>query len=389
MSTKKGQAIRCPVLALSFLQWLLGDGHCQQILSDNGEMFGASYRRSVLTEPQSELYQLQALMDARLREQGGNALQTINLAKNNRIALPLAALQELSSGQFLQLEAGTLVTLELELSSLALAPSILELSLVSRDLNAAKTGKTVLPVLKLPSMKPGERLKLRFSFPVFSDYSHVQLELQARSLLAEGEALIHHYRITTQKKERFDSLSPQLLHGELTAANGSVATLYNPLQQPGAPLAFVTQGSVYPLGNTERIGSEKSFLLYAGPGWWGGENWGRWSKQRATLNVFLGSDGVVSEQALRLTVRARAYVRRGHRQVEVWGNGELLDTWDVERSAQTFTATVPAAVLDRGMLSLNFVLRGSLSSPAQRDDNNQDQRKLGMGLIDFTLSTLE
>jgi len=63
---------------------------------------------------------------------------------------------------------------------------------------------------------------LRVVFPVFSNYSRAQMNLWARSLLTDGAVTVHQYRTSTEKKKRFDSLSLELLDGEVTAANGSV-----------------------------------------------------------------------------------------------------------------------------------------------------------------------
>ncbi|MFT5578408.1 MAG: hypothetical protein ACI9WS_001162 [Paraglaciecola psychrophila] len=387
LSTAKGLIVSCPMMALSFLQWLLGTGDCEQLRSANGEMFAAHYQHSKLAEPQQELYQLQAIINERLQQQGGKSQNSINIANNAVVPLRLDRSRELAGGQYLNIEKGTLVTLELDVSYAAQEQSILELSLVTRDLKSAKSGNSVLPVLTLPSITHSERIKLQLSFPVFSEYSHVQIGLQARSLLTDGEAIVHSYRITTEKKERFDSLSLQLLEGTVTAANGTVATLFKPMQAADAPLTFVTKNSVYTLGSTEHMANEKSFLKYGGAGWWGAEAWGRWSKAQAGLNLFLNNDSAVGEQELLLTAQAKVYSHEGRQQVEVWGNGELLDTWELSSKAQAFTVTVPAKLLDRGLLSLNFVLQGPLSSPQQRRKNSNDKRQLGMGLIEFTLSS--
>lgn len=147
MSTQKGQIISCPMLELSFLQWVLGDGHCEKFLSDNGQMFAKGYQHSVLVEPQPQLYQLQVMMDARLREQSDNATQHISLGNNKKVVLHRDSWRELSVGQLMNFEKGTLVTLELDISYTAADQSIMELSFETSDLKSSKTGKSFLPVL--------------------------------------------------------------------------------------------------------------------------------------------------------------------------------------------------------------------------------------------------
>ena len=76
-------------------------------------------------------------------------------------------------------------------------------------------------------------------------------------------------------------------------------------------------------------------------------------------------------------------------QVEVWGNGELLDTWEMSSKSQLFKAVVPASLIEQGFLLINFIALGSLVSPEVRTGKSKDKRKLGIGLIDFTLSRLQ
>jgi len=384
MSTEKGLIISCPILEQSFLQWLFGDGHCEQLRSRNGEMFDRRYRRTALAQPQVELYKLQAIMDTRLQDEGDKSKQSVTVGNNDRVTLHRDTVYDLAAGQYMNLETGTLLTIDFDVSYTAAAQSILELSLVTSDLKTQITGKSLLPTLKLPAINTGERIRLRLSFPVFSDYSHVQANLRAKSLLADGEATVHSYQITTEKKQRFDSLSLELLQGSVTAANGEVTTLFMPPRHAG-PLTF-TRASDYTLGNTERVSNIKSFEKYGGTGWWGAEPWGRWSKANAEINMFLDNSNEFEGRDLLLTANARVYIDEGRQQVEVWGNGELLDTWELGRKAELFTAAVPVKLLHRGLLSISFVLRGSLISPKQREQKSNDTRKLGMGLIDFTLS---
>ena len=329
------------------------------------------------------------MMDARLQEQSDNAIQHISLGNNKKVALHRDSWRELSVGQLMNFEKGTLVTLELDISYTAADQSIMELSFETSDLTSSKTGKSFLPVLKLPSISDGERMLMRIAFPVFSNYSHAQMNLWARSLLTDGAVTVHQYRISTEKKKRFDSLSLELLDGEVTAANGNVEKIYRLKQGPGSHLTFVIQSSVYKLGSTESLSSEQSFLKYGGGGWWGGESWGRWSKQNSELNFFLGHNSATNESELLLTIQAKAYTSMSSQQVEVWGNGELLDTWEMSSKSQLFKAVVPASLLEQGFLSINFVLLGSLVSPEVRTGKSKDKRKLGIGLINFTLSRLQ
>jgi hypothetical protein len=387
MSTQKGQIISCPLLALSFLQWLLGDGHCEQLQSANGEMFAKAYQRSTLLEPPLELYQLQAMMDARLQPQGGSAKQSVSMGDNSRIALHGDGMQDLSAGQQMNLERDSLVTLEFDISYSATEQSVMELSLESSHLKGSKTGTSLLPPMQLPSISHGERMTMSVAFPVFSDYSHVQFNLRARSLLSDGVVTVHQYRINTEKKDRFDSLSLELVEGKITATNRPVRKIYGLRQNPTSPLTLYTKDSVYALGSTLRLNNGNSFLKYGGAGWWGEESWGRWSKQNAEVHFFLADNDAVTEQELLLSARAHAYVLKGRQQVEVWGNGVLLVTWDMGLKPQLYQAPVPASLLEQGFLSIKFVLRDLIRSPQQNTGSSEDSRKLGMGLFDFTLSS--
>jgi len=166
-----------------------------------------------------------------------------------------------------------------------------------------------------------------------------------------------------------------------------VRKLYGLRQNPTSPLTLYTKDSVYTLGSTQRLNNGKSFLKYGGAGWWGEESWGRWSKQNAEVHFFLADNDAVTEQELLLSARAHAYVLKGSQQVEVWGNGVLLVTWDMGLKPQLYQAPVPASLLEQGFLSIKFVLRDLIRSPQQNTGSSEDSRKLGMGLFDFTLSS--
>ena len=106
------------------------------------------------------------------------------------------------------------------------------------------------------------------------------------------------------------------------------------------------------------------------------------------MHFFLGHNSAVIESDLLLTIQAKAYTSWSSQQVEVWGNGELLDTWQMNSKSKLFKAVVPASLVEQGFLSINFVLLKSLVSPAVRTGKSKDKRQLGIGLIDFTLSRL-
>jgi hypothetical protein len=169
---------------------LLDDGRVEVLQSANGELFSAAYTRRLMSGREGqELAQVmqagRAAADAPLFGRGATEREYLLLQENEFLIGPARG-KVLSTGQYLDIPAGTSVTVDLET---AVAPQAKDDAGVRLILRLMKEGeKMPLPEVAIPILKGGDVLRLSFSFFSGGSLDRIWASLQALPASRAGGA---------------------------------------------------------------------------------------------------------------------------------------------------------------------------------------------------------
>ncbi len=154
----------------------LDDGRVEVLRSRNGELFAAAYSRQVIAGQEGraqarKLASWQSAADSSLVGQTARR-RRYELLRDNSFELPARGVRVLSTGQYLDIPAGTRVTVELE-AAVPLGAARLALHMMQ------EAERMPLPKLDLPVLLAGQTLSLSFSFHAAQPLQRIWAYLQA------------------------------------------------------------------------------------------------------------------------------------------------------------------------------------------------------------------
>jgi arylsulfatase A-like enzyme len=178
LSERKGLASR-----------LLDDGQVEVLQSANGELFSAAYTKLLISGQEGlELAELirsgQAAAEAPLF--GHLAEREYLLLQEDEFVIGPAAAKVLSTGQYLDIPAGTSVTVSLETAVAPQAAGDAGIRLVLRLMKEGE--KMPLPEVAIPILKGGDALRLSFSFFSVERLDRIWALLQAMPASEAGSS---------------------------------------------------------------------------------------------------------------------------------------------------------------------------------------------------------
>lgn len=185
----------------------LDDGRVEVLQAGGGELFSESYSGEVVNGPRGRelartLESYQAAADASLN---GRGRREFLLLEDNLFAFAPAESKVLSTGQYLDIPAGTSVRVELEA---AVEESTVEQKEEEGDgvkviLRMMEEGVVMpLPRLSIPVLKEGNKLRLSFSFYAAERLPRLWASLEARSESQARPLQLRVERFAVRKRER-------------------------------------------------------------------------------------------------------------------------------------------------------------------------------------------
>ncbi len=383
LSEKKGEITRCPLESQSFIGNLLGDNACVNLRATNGEVFSRSYTQgpASTTSERGTVFALQELADARLQTRGSNK-QDIIISQNTRTPLKLNGSVDLLGGQYLNLPHGARISLKLDLSYEGEEGSYSELRLSANDLNRQQAGLSFLPSITLPSLLNKERLRFELQFSTLNAFNHTQTLLRGIARRGHGEIVMHNFTIGIDTKPLKQSPSLQLTEATLTKGNGASQTLQLSTEQIDGALAI---GRSRPLPtNAELLFNDVAALAEHGArGFWPTEQWGSWSKKKASINI-AGSLPLGGT----LKMIGNTILTKGAKSMptKVFINNVEVAEWQIKGGPKEYSAPIPEALTLESNNLIHFELQRALSSPHDKNPEQFDERKLGLALRSLTLT---
>ena len=391
MSEKKGEIILCPKQAQSFLQQLMGMAPCEHLLANNQQIFSDGYT----TLPKGKhlrdklVYSRQKILDSRLQVNKGLA-QSFVFNQNTEVNIGENRSADLLSGQYLSLPRRSTVRLELDLSFEGDSGSLLELNMSSIHRKVKQSGVTFLAPLTLPTLLSGERLRLDLSFATLNAYNHGQTILRGISRFGAGKAIIHSYKMHIEPNARdytraltinnavISRPATSQTHGESTQSPLRLTTMDGGLHYN------LVRSKALKLGETLSFSKAQTLALHSAVGFWPAEDWGSWTKQRASINISMPEQA----EALILRVAAQSMPPPGLdvMPASVFINNIKIATWNVKRNPLVYSAHLPRDLSLGSDMVVRFELDSMLATPQMLDAKSGDTRELGLAIKTFSLS---
>ncbi len=132
--------------------------------------------------------------------------------------------------------------------------------------------------------------------------------------------------------------------------------------------------------NTEYSFSEESWGYFSGA-WHACESWGRWMADSAELSFSLTAEDLKKDNLV-LTLHLRSYAK--DQKLKVLVNGEKKGSFVVGPEEERHKIRLSGESL-KVYNKISFILDGEALSPAELEEGNGDNRKLGVGFISFKI----